>query len=185
MLFLKPPSSFVRPPHPILLPKGHRIHHEVELAVIIGQPGRRIPVDKAMQHVAGYALALDMTARDIQEDAMKKGNPWTVAKGFDTFTPISEFVPASLIKDPHDLELWCKVNQEMRQHGSTAEMTFKIPVLIAHISRIMSLKPGDVILTGTPEGVGQVKNGDHVECGLVQQDQELQRFAFQAQHDRE
>lgn len=119
-----------------------------------------------MAYVGGYVLALDMTARDLQEKAKKKGQPWFIAKGFDTSCPISEFIPITKIPDPHNIKLWLKVNGEMKQNGSTADMIFKIPDLLSYISLYFKLEEGDLILTGTPSGVGEVKPGDVINCGL-------------------
>ncbi|KAL4201284.1 hypothetical protein AMTRI_Chr02g215260 [Amborella trichopoda] len=188
VLFLKPTSSYlqnggaIEVPHPL-----ESLDHEVELAVIVGRNARDVPQGTAMDYVGGYALALDMTAREIQSSAKAAGLPWTVAKGQDTFTPIgsvacsiswlthpqgcyllqSLLIPTSMVKDPHDLELWLKVDGETRQKGSTKDMMFKIPFLISHISSIMTLFEGDVILTGTPPGVGPVKAGQKITAGIT------------------
>ncbi|KAK2645584.1 hypothetical protein Ddye_020779 [Dipteronia dyeriana] len=168
VLFLKPTSSYlenggtIEVPHPL-----DSLHHEVELAVVIGQKARDVPETTAMDYVAGYALALDMTAREIQASAKSAGLPWTVAKGQDTFTPISSVLPKSAVPDPDNLELWLKVDGEIRQKGSTKDTIFKIPYLISHISSIMTLFEGDVILTGTPQGVGPVKVGQKITAGIT------------------
>ncbi|KAL9407765.1 hypothetical protein AB3S75_046331 [Citrus x aurantiifolia] len=168
VLFLKPTSSYlgnggtIEVPHPL-----DSLHHEVELAVVIGQKARDVPETTAMDYVGGYAVALDMTAREIQSSAKSAGLPWTVAKGQDTFTPISSVLPKSAVPDPHNLELWLTVDGEIRQKGSTKDMIFKIPYLISHISSIMTLFEGDVILTGTPQGVGPVKVGQKITAGIT------------------
>ncbi|KAM3707775.1 hypothetical protein ACJW30_02G049600 [Castanea mollissima] len=168
VLFLKPTSSYlgvggtIEIPHPL-----ESLHHEVELAVVVGKKARDVPEASAMDYVAGYALALDMTAREIQASAKSAGLPWTVAKGQDTFTPIGSVLPKELVPDPDNLELWLKVDGEMRQKGSTKDMIFKIPFLISHISSIMTLLEGDVILTGTPPGVGPVKAGQKITAGIT------------------
>jgi len=168
VLFLKPTSSYlgvggtIEIPHPL-----ESLHHEVELAVVIGKKARDVPEASAMDYVAGYALALDMTAREIQASAKSAGLPWTVAKGQDTFTPIGSVLPKESVSDPDNLELWLKVDGEMRQKGSTKDMIFKIPFLISHISSIMTLLEGDVILTGTPPGVGPVKAGQKITAGIT------------------
>ncbi|XP_016492570.1 oxaloacetate tautomerase FAHD1, mitochondrial isoform X1 [Nicotiana tabacum] len=174
VLFMKPTSSYlmnggtIEVPHPL-----ESLDHEVELAVVISQRARDVPEATAMDYVGGYALALDMTAREIQATAKSAGLPWTVAKGQDTFTPISSVVrsfgnlPKSMVPDPHDIELWLKVDGEIRQKGSTSDMIFKIPFLISHISSIMTLLQGDVILTGTPKGVGPVKVGQKIDAGIT------------------
>ncbi|KAF8509694.1 hypothetical protein JB92DRAFT_3083729 [Gautieria morchelliformis] len=164
--FLKPTSSYVATGGKIEIPRGVKAHHEIELGVIIGRGGRDIPEAQADAHVAGYALAIDMTARNMQDEVKKRGLPWTAAKGFDTFTPIGHFIPKSSVPDPHDLSIWLKINNEFKQNGTTADMIFRIPRLIQHISSIMALEEGDLILTGTPSGVGQVVPGDIVTAGL-------------------
>ncbi|KAK9933822.1 hypothetical protein M0R45_020997 [Rubus argutus] len=168
VLFLKPTSSYlenggtIEIPHPL-----ESLDYEVELAVIISQKARDVPQPKAMDYVGGYALALDMTAREIQASAKSAGLPWTIAKGQDTFTPISSVLSMAMVPDPDDLELWLKVDGEVRQKGSTKDMIFKIPFLISHISSIMTLLEGDVILTGTPKGVGPVKAGQKITAGIT------------------
>ncbi|KAG5352834.1 Fumarylacetoacetate hydrolase domain-containing protein 2 [Termitomyces sp. Mn162] len=113
------------------------------------------------------ALAVDMTARNLQDKVKKAGLPWSTAKGFDTFTPIGPFIPKTTVSDPHSLKLSLKINGVLKQDGMTSDMIFRIPRLIEHISSIMTLEEGDLILTGTPEGVGQVVPGDKVECLLA------------------
>lgn len=168
VLFLKPTSSYLANGGTIEIPPPSlSLHHEVELAVVIGKKARDVPQSKAMDYVGGYALALDMTARDLQSVAKAAGLPWTLAKGQDTFTPISSMLPTSAVSDPENLELWLKVDGETRQKGSTKDMIFKIPFLISHISTFMTLFEGDVILTGTPEGVGPVKAGQKITCGIT------------------
>lgn len=141
------------------------LHYEVELGVVIGKEGRDIPQSLAMSHVAGYALALDMTARNLQNEAKKKGHPWSVAKGYDTFCPVSQFIPGEAV-DPENCTLWLKVDGEEKQRGSTKNMIFPIPHLLSFISSIFTLEPGDLILTGTPEGVGSVSPGQTLTAGL-------------------
>jgi len=167
IIFLKPQSSYLLEGKPIIAPKNVDVHHEIELALVMGNGGKNIPVNKANQYVMGYLLALDMTARDIQAKAKKEGHPWTIAKGFDTFCPISRFIRKSEIKDPQDVEIWLKVNGTMRQKSNTKHMIFNIPFLISYVSTIMTLEEGDVILTGTPEGVGPVVPGDTLVGGIT------------------
>lgn len=119
-----------------------------------------------MDHVAGYVLAIDMTARQLQDKAKKNGFPWTHAKGFDTFTPVSDFIPKQNVPNPHDLTLWLKVDDDLRQRGHTSDMVHKIPFLIAYISRIMTLEEGDLIITGTPDGVGPVPPNTTMSAGI-------------------
>eukprot|EP01018_Ginkgo_biloba_P027885 Gb_40316 [translate_table: standard] len=168
VLFLKPTSSYLQNGGTILIPHPlESLDYEVELAVVIGQKARDVTQGRAMDYVEGYALALDMTAREIQASAKVAGLPWTVAKGYDTFTPISSFIPKLMVPSPDNLELWLKVDGQIRQKGSTKDMMFKIPYLISHISSIMTLFEGDVILTGTPPGVGPVKAGQAITAGIT------------------
>eukprot|EP00741_Cyanophora_paradoxa_P008364 tig00001302_g8091.t1 len=168
ILFLKPTTSYVSQGGKVEIPAACKdLHHEVELGVVIGETCRDVRQADAERHIAGYTCLLDMTARDIQNAAKNKGLPWTVAKGYDSFTPMSEFIEKGRVRDPHDLELYCFVDNELRQKGNTRDMIFKIPELVAYISSIMTLEPGDVIATGTPEGVGQVKAGQVMRAGIT------------------
>lgn len=148
-------------------PKGcSDLHHEVELAIVIGSRGSHITENTAWDHVGGYTIALDMTARDWQSEAKEQGLPWSKAKGSDTFCPVGNFIPKEKVNDIESQRIWCKVNGQMRQDGNTGDMIFKIPFLISHISSFFTLEPGDVILTGSPGGTGSVKPGDTIEIGL-------------------
>ncbi|KIJ44265.1 hypothetical protein M422DRAFT_60088 [Sphaerobolus stellatus SS14] len=164
--FLKPTTSYVANGGKIEIPRGVVAHHEIELGVVIGKGGRDIPESEADFHVAGYTLAIDMTARNMQDEVKKRGLPWTAAKGFDTFTPVGHFIPKSAVHDPHNLKIWLKINDEFRQNGTTSDMLFRIPQLIEHVSSIMALEEGDVILTGTPSGVGPIQPGDAITAEL-------------------
>lgn len=167
ILFIKPPTAFVVEPNPIRIPFGcNELHHEVELGVVIGRKGSDIAVQEAMDFVGGYTVCLDMTARDLQTAAKKGGLPWSVAKGFDTSCPVGQFVPKEQVHDPYNLRLWCEVNGSKRQDGNTRDMIRKIPELVSYVSKIFTLEPGDLILTGTPDGVGPVKEGDKIKAGL-------------------
>ncbi|RDY11071.1 Acylpyruvase FAHD1, mitochondrial [Mucuna pruriens] len=168
VLFLKPTSSYLKNGGTIQIPHNEgSLHHEVELAVVIAKKARDVSESSAIDYVAGYALALDMTARDLQAAAKSAGLPWSLAKGQDTFTPISSILPKATVPNPDDLELWLKVDEEIRQKGSTKDMIFKIPFLISYISSVMTLFEGDVILTGTPPGVGPVKEGQTITAGIT------------------
>lgn len=161
VVFLKPATALIRDGEAIVLPSMSRdVHHEVELVVMVGRRGKQIAESDALSHVAGYAVGLDMTARDLQSAAKKSGRPWSVAKGFDTFAPVGAFVPAIQVPDPQDLVLTLTVNGEERQHGHTRDMIFPVAELVAYCSRIFTLEPGDLLLTGTPHGVGSVQDGD-------------------------
>lgn len=165
IIFLKPPSALIGPGEPIILPKmSKRVDHEVELGVIIGKRAKRVPREKAMDYVLGYTVFLDITARDLQAEAIEKGLPWSVCKGFDTFAPVGPRVVDKRELSIDDLELGLKVNGEVRQLGRTSEMLFKVPELIEYISSIMTLEPGDIIATGTPPGIGPLRHGDKVEA---------------------
>jgi 2-keto-4-pentenoate hydratase/2-oxohepta-3-ene-1,7-dioic acid hydratase in catechol pathway len=158
MLFLKPPSSLIADGETILLPpQSQLIEHEAELAVVIGQQGRWISHDQALEHVFGYTIANDVTARDLQ----RRDGQWGRAKGFDTFCPLGPWIETDY--DPADSLITCNVNGEMRQMASTRDMVFSIRQLIAFLSSVMTLEIGDIILTGTPAGVGPLLPGDQVE----------------------
>jgi len=139
----------------------------VELGVVIGSTACCVSETAAVDHIGGYALALDMTDREAQSRAKKSCLPWTLAKAFDTSCPVSHFIEKTLIADPQNVGLWLNVNGINRQRGSTADMIFSIPYLISWISHRMTLEPGDLILTGTPHGVGAVCAGDHIDCGIA------------------
>lgn len=167
MVFLKPASSIIYDGDSVILPgQSKEVHHEVELVVAIGKGGKNISEADALNHVAGYGIGIDITARDIQQKAKKKSHPWTVAKGFDTFAPLSSFVAANTIEDPQDLDLTISVDEEIRQSGNTCNMIFPVRTLIAYLSTIFTLNPGDLIFTGTPEGVSPIKKGDHISATL-------------------
>ncbi|KAL1713759.1 hypothetical protein EV715DRAFT_258105 [Schizophyllum commune] len=165
--FLKPTSSYISSGGKLEIPRGVVAHHEVELGLVIGQRARDVKQADAHSVIAGYALAVDMTARNVQDAVKKKGLPWSTAKGFDTFTPVGDFIAKSAVANPDDLRLWLKINGAFKQNGTTADMIFKIPRLIEHITSIMTLEEGDLVLTGTPSGVGPVNPGDKIECGLT------------------
>ncbi|KAI3644593.1 hypothetical protein MP228_010757 [Amoeboaphelidium protococcarum] len=173
IIFLKPTSSYCVNDSKVLIPKGTNVHHEVELGVVIGKRGSNVPKSDALDLVGGYTLALDMTARDLQQLAARNGLPWTESKGYDTFTPISDVIEKSLIPHPHDVDLMIQVNGQVRQSGNTRDMLFDIPSIIQHVSHIMTLEEGDVILTGTPSGVSQVVDGDRMHCTLSYKGKQL------------
>ncbi|KAL8997320.1 MAG: hypothetical protein Q9188_006355 [Gyalolechia gomerana] len=168
--FLKPPSSILPPNSgPVLRPTGVNLHYEVELALIMGKTLRDLDEKDektAMDVIEGYAMSIDMTARNTQDEAKKKGLPWSIAKGFDTFLPMSNFISSDKIPNPHNVEVWLSVNDEVRQRDSTNLMMFRIPRQLADISQCMTLEKGDVVLTGTPKGVGSVVVGDVMKAGL-------------------
>lgn len=170
VLFMKPASSVIGDGCAVRIPSySEECHYEVELAVLIGKQCRGVSEEHALEYVAGYGVGIDMTLRDVQNQLKAKGLPWEIAKGFDTSCPLSDFVPAGSVADPHALNLKLSVNGETRQDGCTSDMITRIPQTVAHISAIFTLEPGDVILTGTPAGVGQVRAGDVMtaEIGTV------------------
>lgn len=167
VVFLKPASAIIHDGEEIIIPSFSKdVHHEVELVVVIGKEARHIGAQSAMDHVAGYAVGLDMTLRDIQSEAKKAGLPWTVAKGFDTSAPVSSIMERDAISDPHDLMLSLCVNGSTRQKSSTGNMIFRIDYVVSYLSSIFTLYPGDLIFTGTPEGVSSVVDGDILEADL-------------------
>jgi len=160
-LFLKPPSAVIGPDENIVLPpQSQQVEHEAELAIIIGKRGRWISEDQAKRYIFGYTIANDVTARDLQS----RDGQWARAKGFDTFCPLGPWIETEI--DVSDVLISCRVNGDLRQMTSSREMIFPIPHLITYISSVMTLEPGDVILTGTPAGVGILKSGDKVEISI-------------------
>jgi len=165
VIFLKPVTSLILTGDTVILPvMSSEIHHEIEIVVMIGQGGKNIPIEVSLNHVAAYAIGLDMTARDLQSDAKEKGNPWSVAKGFDTFAPLGPLVPADQIKDPQSISMSLAVNGAIKQRGQTNDMIFSVASLISYCSDIFTLECGDLLYTGTPEGVGAVKHGDRLRA---------------------
>ncbi|GAB4452729.1 MAG: fumarylacetoacetate hydrolase family protein [Anaerolineales bacterium] len=161
LIFLKPPSSIINPNDIILLPpQSAQVEHEGELVAVIGKRGRYITAENARKHILGYTIGNDVTARDLQ----KTDNQWTRAKGFDTFCPFGPWIDTDF--DPADAVLTVRVNGQMRQMASTRDMVFNVGVLIAYISSVMTLEPGDLIFTGTPSGVGLLKDGDEVSVEI-------------------
>jgi len=161
LLFLKPPSAIIGTNEDIIIPpQSNQIEHEAELAVVIKKMGRWIPSEEAMNFVLGFTIANDVTARDLQ---IRDGQ-WTRAKGFDTFCPLGPWIETDF--EPSDSLITCHVNGDLRQMGSTREMIFTVPQLIAYASSTMTLMPGDVLLTGTPAGVGPLIPGDIIEINI-------------------
>jgi fumarylpyruvate hydrolase len=167
----EPPFFFTKPGNAVV-PTGSTLpfpsvtkdlHHEVELVVALGEGGVDIPPDDALSHVFGYAVGLDMTRRDLQAEAKKAGRPWDMAKGFDRSAPMSPIRPASQVGHPVKGAIWLRVNGEPRQQGDLDQQIWKVPETIAYLSTLVELRPGDVIMTGTPAGVGRVDPGDHLE----------------------
>ena len=162
--FCKPADALVTGgadmPYP---PLSKDLHHEMELVVAIGKGGADIPESEALDHVWGYACGLDMTRRDLQGQAKKEGKPWDMGKGFDHSAPIGDLVPASKIGHPAEGTIELKVNGEVRQHSDLSKLIWSIPETIAYLSKLVRLEPGDLIYSGTPEGVAAVQKGDLLE----------------------
>ncbi|SCU87249.1 LADA_0E02872g1_1 [Lachancea dasiensis] len=211
--FLKPSSSIVTPlateelrkafkvtgstykgleadgsnPGAILIPEGVKVHHEVELALIMSKHVSNASKDTfgpkdLYDSIAGVALSLDLTARNVQDEAKKKGLPWSIGKGFDTFLPISGFIPKELLSHKDNLQdtfrLKCEVNGTTKQDGTTDLMLTPLHTIVQHISTMMSLEPGDIVLTGTPSGVGELRPGDIIKSELFQGENLLMEMTF-------
>ncbi|KAL7268698.1 hypothetical protein RUND412_008665 [Rhizina undulata] len=173
--FLKPAGSILYPHQgPVLMPKGVDLHYEVELALVMGRECDNLKPSEALDAVKGYFVGIDMTARNYQADAKKKGLPWSLCKGFKTFLPISSYIPKSKIPDPHNVELHLSVNNQLRQKDSTNLMLFDIPRLLQHITGVTTLFEDDLVLTGTPKGVGKVIPGDVLTAGLRVNGEEIE-----------
>ncbi|WP_455556072.1 fumarylacetoacetate hydrolase family protein [Comamonas sp.] len=169
--FLKPADallagadgSTLRMPYPALT---SNLHHEIELVVAIGKGGKNIPASQAMEHVWGYAVGLDMTRRDLQGEMKKQGRPWCIGKGFEFSAPMSAITPAAQAGNISQAEIWLQVNGQDRQRSYIHQLIWNIAEIIEHLSQAWELQPGDLIMTGTPEGVGAVAAGDVLEGGI-------------------
>lgn len=161
VLFIKPETALCDIRQPVSIPKGlGSVHHEVELAVLIGTPLKQASEDRVARAIAGYGVALDLTLRDIQGDCKKAGQPWEKAKAFDGSCPISGFIPEAEFGDAQNADIGLSVNGELRQQGNTRDMITQILPLISYMSRFFTLRAGDIVLTGTPHGVGPLVSGD-------------------------
>ncbi len=161
LIFLKPPSSVIGPGETIILPpQSKQVEHEAELVVVIGKRGRHITPETARDYILGYTVGNDVTARDLQ----KSDGQWTRAKGFDTFCAFGPWIDTDF--DPADALVTCRVSGQPRQMASTRDMVFSVNTLIAFVSSVMTLEPGDLLFTGTPAGVGILKDGDEVTCEI-------------------
>jgi fumarylpyruvate hydrolase len=165
--FCKPADAIVADDHDFPYPgQTEDVHHEMELVVAIGKGGADIAVDRALDHVYGYAAGLDMTRRDLQAAAKKLGRPWDTGKGFDGAAPCGRIMPAAKIGHPASGAIWLEVNGEVRQRGDLAQLIWKVPEVIASLSTLFTLAAGDLIYTGTPAGVGPVRRGDRLNGGV-------------------
>jgi len=175
VIFMKPVSCIVLPDEKIKPPiHGNCLHHEVELVVLIGQGGRNISESNARSYIAGLSLGIDLTLRDVQSSLKKKGLPWEIAKAFDGAAPVGRFVSKDQFSDINNLRFSLKINGELRQQGNTTDMMFSFDRIIAYVSQFISLKPGDLIFTGTPSGVGPIQINDHFEVFI--EDEKLLEF---------
>jgi 2-keto-4-pentenoate hydratase/2-oxohepta-3-ene-1,7-dioic acid hydratase in catechol pathway len=161
LMFMKPNTSVIGPGDPIFYPRQtSEVHYEGELAVVIGRICRDVPAEKVADVIQGYTVGNDVTARDLQRSDVQ----FTRAKGFDSFCPLGPWIETEL--DVTDLRVQTYLNGDLKQDGTTKDMIFDVPALVAHVSSVMTLLPGDVILTGTPEGVGPMQVGDEVEVSI-------------------
>jgi fumarylpyruvate hydrolase len=162
--FMKPADAIVANGAAIPFPQVTRdLHHEIEMIVAIGKDGADIPVDKALDHVFGYGVGLDMTRRDLQGEAKKMGRPWEMGKAFDNSAPCTALKTVTMVGHPAKGAIWLKVNGAVKQKGDLAEMIWNVPEMISYLSKLVTLRAGDVIMSGTPAGVGPVKAGDRLE----------------------
>ena len=168
LLFMKPASAMVGLDGPVSIPADRgALHHEAEIAVLIGKTLTEATADQARTGISGIGLGLDLTLRDLQTRLKKKGHPWERAKAFDGSCPLTRFVPLGDFESLDEIELRFSINGTIRQQGSSAQMIFGIVELVVEISAIFTLEPGDVVLTGTPAGVGPLIAGDRFELELV------------------
>ena len=162
--FMKPANAIVPNGATIPFPQATQdLHHEIELVIALGKGGANIAVEKALDHVWGYGVGLDMTRRDLQGEAKKMGRPWEMGKSFDNSAPCTALLPASRIGHPAKGAIWLKVNGAIKQKGDLSEMIWNVPDTIAYLSGLVTLQPGDLIYSGTPAGVGPVQPGDKLE----------------------
>ncbi len=162
--FMKPADAIVSDGATIPYPQVTKdLHHEIEMVVAMGKGGADIPVEKALEHVFGYGVGLDMTRRDIQGEAKKMGRPWEMGKAFDNSAPCTELKPVSMVGHPAKGAIWLKVNGKIVQQGDLSELIWNVPETIAYLSKLVTLRPGDLIYSGTPAGVGPVNRGDKLE----------------------
>ncbi len=163
VLFLKPSTAILNEGQQIKIPSfSHEVHHEIELALLISREAKAIKASDWTNYVTGAGIALDLTLRDHQSAAKKKGLPWSVSKGFDGACPIGSFVPLKDLNNIDELKIELYVNNKLRQAGNTNQMIFSPGKLVEYISSIFTLEPGDIVLTGTPSGVGPIIKGDEI-----------------------
>ena len=167
MFFMKPATALLLPHNPFFYPDfSKEIHYETELVLRICKPGRSIDEKFASNYYDAITVGIDFTARDLQRECKAKGHPWEIAKAFDSSAPIGEFKKISTLKNPDDIAFGMKLNDEWVQQGHSRDMIFSFDRIISHVSRFVTLKEGDYIFTGTPQGVGEVHVGDKLELFL-------------------
>jgi len=167
LIFMKPSTAILHEGKSIKLPDfSKEVHHETELALLVGKEAKNISREHWKDHVNGFGVALDLTLRDVQNEAKKNGHPWTICKGFDGSCPISTFIPLNKIKDVQRLKIRLFVNDNLRQDGFTGDMIWSVGELLAFISKFFTLEPGDIVLTGTPDGVGNLRSGDQLRASI-------------------
>ncbi len=167
VVFIKPTSALHGPGTPIVLPAhSSDVHYEAELVLLIGKAGKNIPELNALDHIDGYGLGLDLTARDLQTKAKQGGLPWAVAKGFDCAATVTPFVPANAIQNPFEIQFEMHLNGHVKQHGDIRKMLFSIPYVVHYLSTVFALQEGDLVFTGTPEGVGPLTSSDKIRLIL-------------------
>ncbi|CDW87131.1 fumarylacetoacetate hydrolase family protein [Stylonychia lemnae] len=173
VIFDKTFNSIMRSGEVLYLQRENKIHHGVELGFMIGMTGKNIKPEEYDKYIEGYFIGIDFTDKDLHTTARKNGSPWTMAKAQDGFLAVSGFVAKHKIRNPHDLEIQLKINKQHTQRENTRQMITQIPELISHISQYVTLREGDLIMTGTPSGGGEASAGDFIEVSLRQQNKDL------------
>ena len=181
VIFQKPLSSIIYEGQNIILPPSVEVHHELELFCQISKRGKNISKAEAFEYVSHFGIALDLTGRNVQAEAKKNAWPWDVSKGFDTFLPLSQMISKEQVGDPYRLTIELKINGVVKQRGLTGAMHYKIEDIIEYISQAMTLNPGDLILTGTPAGVGPIRSGDVLESTLFDNENTILQSRFQVE----
>ncbi len=167
MFFMKPDTAIVNNNSPVYYPKHTKdLHYEAELVLKISKKGKHISAKFAHTYYDEIGIGIDFTARDVQDECKKKGHPWEIAKGFDQSAPLGKFINKSELSDPNGITFSLSINSEIRQNGNSKDMIFSFDEIIAYVSKLITLKPGDLIFTGTPAGVGPTFIGDHFEARI-------------------
>ena len=168
LFFMKPTTAIVPPGQPVELPAwSQNVHHEVEVVIVVGKDGVDVRREDALSYIAGYGIGLDVTARDVQGELKKAGRPWTLSKGFRGSAVLSDFIAADKIADPANIDFSLEINGQVRQQGNTSRLVFGIAEIIEYVSQHFGLQAGDLIYTGTPEGVGPLQHGDQLTARLA------------------